>query len=237
MAGVHAGHRGRMRVKAKEGGIAYFQPHEILELLLMQIIPQRDVNPLAHVLIDRFGSLEAVLTAPEEELVLVRGIGPRTAQWLRAVGEMALTYCECWRVPQSCVNNSREAIEYLRQYGNGREGDFLLVSLDHAGRVLHQGILPVGEEGFPSQRDMAQAALLHNAAQVFTVHYVIGDRPNGSERDFALYTSDTFNLIEIVHLDHIIARGDQYTSARRDGVIIHRFLEDAMAAERRNGKK
>ena len=37
--------------------------HQLLELLLTYAIPRRDVNPLAHRLIERYGSLAAVLKA------------------------------------------------------------------------------------------------------------------------------------------------------------------------------
>ena len=58
---MHSGHRARLRQRFFEEGLSGFAPHEALELLLCFAIPQRDVNPLAHQLIERFGSLSAVL--------------------------------------------------------------------------------------------------------------------------------------------------------------------------------
>ena len=57
--------------------------HRVLELLLFYAVPQGDVNPLAHALIDRFGSLSGVLNATYEELVKVKGIGEKTLEKLR----------------------------------------------------------------------------------------------------------------------------------------------------------
>ena len=68
---VHAGHRARMRERFMKEGLSGFSEHEVLELLLMFAIPQRDVNPLAHRLIDRFGSLRPGLIA--SALVLLLG--------------------------------------------------------------------------------------------------------------------------------------------------------------------
>ena len=68
MAGEHAGHRQRMRERFLTGGLEGFADHEVLELMLFYAIPQRNVNPLAHRLLDRFGTLHAVLEAPVEEL-------------------------------------------------------------------------------------------------------------------------------------------------------------------------
>ena len=39
-----------------------------MELLLFYCIPRQDTNPIAHALLDRFGSLSQVLEAPVEEL-------------------------------------------------------------------------------------------------------------------------------------------------------------------------
>lgn len=74
MAGEHAGHRQRMRERFLAGGLEGFADHEVLELMLFYAIPQRNVNPLAHRLLDRFGTLHAVLEAPVEELMKVEGV-------------------------------------------------------------------------------------------------------------------------------------------------------------------
>lgn len=68
---VHAGHRARLRERFLKEGLSGFSEHEVLELLLMFAIPQKDVNPLAHALIGRFGSLSAVLEASPAELMRV----------------------------------------------------------------------------------------------------------------------------------------------------------------------
>lgn len=67
--GVHDGHRDRKREQFLRCGAESFADHELLELLLYYAIPQRDTNPIAHALIERFGSLQAVLSAPAEELL------------------------------------------------------------------------------------------------------------------------------------------------------------------------
>ncbi len=82
---VHAGHRARMRERFMNGGLDSFEPHEVLELLLFQYIPVVNTNPHAHALIERFGSVKNVLTAPYEELMKVPGIGPKAAEGILSV--------------------------------------------------------------------------------------------------------------------------------------------------------
>ena len=63
---LHTNHRQRMRKRfAQQGGFSGFAEHEVLEYILYLAIPRKDTNPLAHRLIDRFGSLCQVLEASE----------------------------------------------------------------------------------------------------------------------------------------------------------------------------
>ena len=49
---IHAGHRDRMKETFEKVGLESFSTIEKLEFLLFFAIPQKDVNPLSHALID-----------------------------------------------------------------------------------------------------------------------------------------------------------------------------------------
>lgn len=72
---VHDGHRQRLKERFCKEGLDNFDEHQVLELLLFYCIPRMDTNPIAHALLNRFGSLAQVLEAPVEELEKVPGIG------------------------------------------------------------------------------------------------------------------------------------------------------------------
>ena len=69
----HYGHRARIRDRVKKEGLENFQDYQVLEYALSFVIPYKDTNPLAHRLINRFGSLAGVLEA-DEELLKEEGI-------------------------------------------------------------------------------------------------------------------------------------------------------------------
>lgn len=73
--GVHQGHRQRVKQEFMARGLAGMPDHRALELLLFFSIPQGDVNPLAHELVEQFGSLAGVFNATREQLLAVKGIG------------------------------------------------------------------------------------------------------------------------------------------------------------------
>ena len=82
---IHDGHRDRMRERFSKTGFEGMQEHEILEMLLYYSVPRRDTNPIAHNLIDRFGSLAGVLEAKEEQLLLVDGITQNSATLIKMI--------------------------------------------------------------------------------------------------------------------------------------------------------
>ena len=54
---IHHGHRKRLKERFAREGLESFHEINMLELLLFYCIPQKDTNPLAHALLDRFGNL------------------------------------------------------------------------------------------------------------------------------------------------------------------------------------
>ena len=106
---VHEGHRQRKKEQFREHGLDAFADHEALELLLYYAIPRQDTNPIAHRLLERFGSLEGVFSAPAYELQKVEGVGENAATLIR------LLFPLCRRVRTSggrheVIFNTRENI-------------------------------------------------------------------------------------------------------------------------------
>ena len=65
---LHEGHRERLRNKAIEHGFGCLEEHERLELLLGYAVPRRNTNEMAHMLIDRAGSLRGVFDMDASEI-------------------------------------------------------------------------------------------------------------------------------------------------------------------------
>ena len=65
---VHEGHRSRKKEQFRAHGLDAFADHEVLELLLYYAVPRQDTNPIAHRLMEKFGSLDAVFAADRAAL-------------------------------------------------------------------------------------------------------------------------------------------------------------------------
>ncbi len=105
---MHEGHRQRLYDKLKSG--SQLADHEILELLLFTALPRVNTNPLAHDLLDRFRTLSGVLNASADELMSVKGVGARTADFLAVVG--------------ACISRTSipcESGRYLKNFGDVKQ--------------------------------------------------------------------------------------------------------------------
>lgn len=87
---MHEGHRSRLVGKIKDGGMVY--EHELLEILLFNACPRKDVNGVAHALIGRYSSIGGVLSAPCDGLSSSDGVGENMAEYLCCIN-LALKAC------------------------------------------------------------------------------------------------------------------------------------------------
>ena len=89
---IHAEHRKRLRKEFLANGFNGKDDYAVLELLLFYAIPQKNVNPLAHALIDHFDSLDKVFNATHRQLMEVEGVGFNTAVLLQMIPAVAARY-------------------------------------------------------------------------------------------------------------------------------------------------
>ncbi|MBP0987255.1 MAG: RadC family protein [Oscillospiraceae bacterium] len=74
-----AGHRARLRSRFAAEGADALTERELTELLLFYAIPQKDTAPIADSLLAHFGSIDGILSAPEQALAEVPGMTPGAA--------------------------------------------------------------------------------------------------------------------------------------------------------------
>lgn len=213
----HEGHRERMRARFLHGGLEGFAPHEVLELLLFNAIPRRDVNPLAHRLLKHFGSVWAVLNALPEQLMQVPGIGAQSAAMLSLVAA-AYRFADRDKLGERpIVNNYREAKVFCAQlFAAAREEVLYVICLDAQGRVLRAvpAITGTIDEIAIYPRTIVAIAIRHNARNVVLAH----NHPSGlrDPSDADVHTTEllreALGAVDIEVLDHIIYADGECTS-------------------------
>ena len=223
--GIHDGHREKMRKRFLKGGAEPFADHEILELLLYYAIPRRDTNPIAHALMERYGSLTAVLNAPVEDLKKVEGIGENAAVLLHLVGPLAQKASLEEAERETAINSSHRAGEYLLTVFAGKKRETIYqLCLDQKGKLL--ACKNLGEGGVAAAaldiRRVVENAILTSASAVILSH----NHPSGialpSSEDYALTdrVKAALATIGVALTDHIIIADGDYVSMADSGYLL-----------------
>lgn len=205
----HSGHRQRMRERYLVQGLEGFAPHEVLELLLFYTIPQKNVNPLAHELLERFGSLHGVLSADAAQLRQVKGIGEYSASFLSLFRQVA-KYAELEQAGERVSLKSRKlAEEYcVKLLAGERREVFYAICMNGQMQVLHSALIAKGSlSSVPAYpRVVAEAVLNHNAHSVLFCHNHPGGSlvPSQGDVEVTRQLGALLSGLEIVMADHII---------------------------------
>ena len=215
--GIHDGHREKMRQRFLKSGLDSFADHEALELLLYYAIPRRDTNPIAHALMERYGSLSAVLTAPVEDLKKVEGVGESAAILLK-LAPLLYRKAKLSDAEQETVLSSVERVgAYLLERFAGEKNEMVYQHcLDLKGKLL--ACKRLGEGGVASAdldiRRLVENALLTGASSVVLAH----NHPSGvalpSRDDYAATdrAKTALAVVGVVLTDHIIVADGDFVS-------------------------
>ena len=220
---IHDGHRQRLKDRFRQEGLDKFDEIQALELLLFYAIPQRDTNPLAHRLLDHFGSLAQVLEAPAEELEKVSGVGANVATLLSLTTALARYYMVN-RDNQTAILTSTEMCgDYLLPYFVGRRNETVfLLCLDAKCKVL--GCKEVGEGSVNSAsvpiRRIVEMALGMNATSVVLAHNHPSGLaiPSGEDVQTTRRLAMALDTVDITLADHIVVADDDYVSMAQSGL-------------------
>ncbi len=220
----HSGHRQRMRERFGKQGLEGFAPHEILELLLFYAIPQKNVNPIAHQLINRFGSLHGVLNASPQQLMQVEGIGEYAATFLSLVHSAAKQAQKSRGKDKARLSTRQAAVDYCIRLLHGEKRElFYAVCLNGQMETISDVLIAKGSlsdvPAYP--RIVMDAVLTHNAHAVLLCH----NHPSGSvmpspqDLEATRVLSGLLREVEVVLIDHLIVSEHQAVSMVRNGLI------------------
>ncbi len=222
--GIHDGHREKMRQRFLKGGLESYADHEALELLLYYAIPRRDTNPIAHALMDRYGSLSAVLTAPVEDLQRVEGIGESAAILLKLVPQLSRKARIADAEQETVLNSTERAGAYLlERFADERNEVVYQLCLDRKGKLL--ACKRLGEGSVTNAeldlRKVMENAILTSASAIILAH----NHPSGlalpSKEDYTATdrVKTALHTIGVELVDHIIVADGDFVSMADSGYL------------------
>lgn len=217
-------HRQRLRARFMAGGPAAMPDYELLELVLFRAIPRRDVKPLAHALMDRFGDFNRVVSASEARLRDLSGIGDAVITELKIVEAAAQRLARAKVLKQQVVSSWDALLDYCHTTMAHRETEqFRVLYLDRKnvliadeeqakGTVDHVPVYP---------REVAKRALELNASALIPVHnHPSGDpTPSRSDIDMTNQISTACDALGLTLHDHLIIGKSSELSFRAEGYL------------------
>ena len=211
---VHAGHRDRMRDRYLESGAEGFASHELLELLLFYGIPQKDTNALAHEMIDRFGSLEGVISAKPEELMAIPGIKRHAAVLISLVAELNRRALIDKMTHRVILDSQGKIEQYIKPFLSMLSIEKLYVLyLDNSMKLIKCICISEGtvNANHPSIRRIVEIAIQNNAANVILAHNHPGGLTVPSKEDLATTRDigEALRLVGIHLVEHFIVADDR----------------------------
>ena len=221
--GVHDGHRERRREQFLRHGEA-MADHELLELLLFYAIPRRDTNPIAHQLLERFGSLQAVLGAPVEELEKTPGMGRSAAVLVKLVAPLYRRARVSAAEKQVVLDTVERIGAYFLELFVGEQWEVLYqLCLDAKGRRINTYRLSDGDAAgvAVNVRRIVENAILSGAVMVALAH----NHPSGvafpsqEDRDVTRQVQLALDAVGVKLVEHVIVADGDFVSLRQQGFI------------------
>lgn len=212
---LHSGHRKRLKEQFAQDCGKTMSDFTFLELMLFYAVPQGDTNPLAHRLIDRFGSFDKVLEATKEELLEVSGIGEHAASFLTTLLPTFSRYLERRSGEKFEYTDLDKIREYLTgKYLNADTEKAMLLNFDSKGVFINSVYLGSGDMSSIeiNNRELASAIVRDKAVYSILVHNHPSGIASPSTGDLSSVESISafLKMLSVTLVDNIIITADDF---------------------------
>lgn len=219
-----SGHRARLRQRLLEGGDDALADHEIIEYLLMTAIPQKDVKPLARMLIQRFGSLAGVFNAEPRALMGISGIKETAAAAMKIAGIAARRLARETVREEPVLASWQALIDYLHiDMAHLNHERVRVLYLNTQNRLILDQIISDGtlDESAIYTREIILKAMEIGAAALILVHNHPSGSPKPSRADIQITQKiiEAGRLLGITVHDHVIIGREGHCSLKTQGLI------------------
>ena len=223
-AHIHEGHRKRLLDTMINAGMENVSEVQAMEFVLGYVFPRGDVNPLAHRLLQEFGSVANVLDSDINSLKAIKGMGESSAKRLYMIGQL-FHYYTFVKMGEKCqFKNYDNICDYFEELLRFRTiENFMIIGLDAMYKVIGRRVLARGSVknvGIPG------IAVSNFVASSKPVHVIFAhNHPTGSAKasdDDIESNKNLLSLLEILgvnFIDHIIVGEDGIFSMKNNAFL------------------
>ena len=218
------GHRDRLRQRVLTKGAESLSDYEVIEFLLFGVKPRGDVKPLAKALLTRFGSLAGVLTARDQELRQVPGMGDASVAMLRIIPEAAKRLAREEVLERPVLTSWDGLLAYCRiAIAHEKVERFHLLFLDRKNRLIADETQQRGTVDHTPvyPREVVKRALELEASAIILVHNHPSGDPKPSKADIAMtkQVKEAAERLGIQIHDHVVIGRSGHASFKSMGLL------------------
>jgi DNA repair protein RadC len=219
-----SGHRDRLRLRARKGGLEALPDYEVLELFLFRTFPRGDIKPRAKALLARFGDMAGVLGASLDELQTVPGIGEAAALDLKLMHEGAVRQMRAGLRKRTVISSWSALLGYVRvMLANEAREQFRVLFLDKKNQLICDEQLGQGtvDHAPVYPREVMRRALELSASSLILVHNHPSGDPSPSHADIEMTKQiiEAGRTLRISVHDHLVVGRDGVASFKALGLM------------------
>jgi len=220
----HAEHRRRLRQRFLDGGPDALPDYEMVELLLTMAIPRGDVKPAAKALMARFKTFEGVINASVDDLRTVKGLGEVAPVAIKVVRAAADRLLQAGLAERDLLSSFDAVLAYCKTAMAFEDREqFRILFLDRKNRLIADEPQQEGtvDHAPVYPREVARAALRHNATALILVHNHPSGDPTPSRADIRMTAEivEACRAVDVIVHDHIVIARSGHASLRALGHV------------------
>ena len=196
---------------------------EQLEAILNTCLRERADAYTAKAILKEFPTVKELMNAGEEELKLIKNIGPIKAKQLSAIVKFAKYAYEC-NEAKFTITSPESAYDFMRGRLDPLEVEqFHVVGLNTKNAVVFEEMISKGSlnSSIVTQREVFNILIKRRCAAAIVYHNHPSGDSSCSKEDMALTKAlvESGKMLGIPVLDHVIVGHDEYYSFKEHGLI------------------
>ncbi len=220
----NTGHRALIKERLLNSKVGVLKDYEVMELLLCLALPRIDTKPLAKILIEKYGSFAKAISAEEQDLLSMKGVGISVITCFKLIKEGSLRLAKEEIRNKPVISSWQSLLDYCRiLLGHLTKEACIVLYLNGQNELIDEDLQIDGtvDQVVIYPREIAKRALFLNASAVILAH----NHPSGSIKASKADIDVTQNIklalepFEIKIHDHVIISDKGFFSFKTEGLL------------------
>ncbi len=218
------GHRQRLRTRFLKDNGESMPDYEILELLLMNAMPRKDVKPLAKALLKEYKTYADLIQTDKEILLQFPGCSHAAVSVLKLAEASALRLLKGKITGRHILDNWMKVLDYCQALlARAKAEQLRILFLNRGNSLMYDELWYEGtiDEAPFYAREIVKRTLDLGAGAIILVHNHPSGKAEASRQDIdaTLELKRALDVLDIKLHDHVIITHDSYYSMRSKGIF------------------